>query len=69
MLKILNKSIPETLQTLGYDQSQIESITAYIDKNDRIEGASELDEEHLSVFDCAFEPAEVARSIGERTCG
>ena len=39
MLKIINNSVPLALQTLGYDQPQIESISAYIDKHDTIEGA------------------------------
>jgi len=63
MLKILNKSVPQALTTLGYDQPQIESITAYIDSNDKIEGAPEIKEEDLPVFDCAFEPTGGGRSI------
>jgi ribonucleoside-diphosphate reductase alpha chain len=31
-------------------------IVDYIDKNDTIEGAPHLKEEHVSVFDCAFRP-------------
>ena len=38
MLKIVNQTVPLALQTLGYDQPQIESIVAYIDKHDTIEG-------------------------------
>ncbi|MDG2207584.1 MAG: vitamin B12-dependent ribonucleotide reductase [Pirellulales bacterium] len=63
MLKILNKSVPHALSTLGYDQPQIESITAYIDSHDKIEGAPEIKEEDLPVFDCAFEPTGGGRSI------
>ncbi|MEC7501721.1 MAG: vitamin B12-dependent ribonucleotide reductase [Planctomycetota bacterium] len=63
MLKILNKSVPHALETLGYDQPQIESITAYIDKNDKLEGAPGIKEEDLPVFDCAFEPSGGGRSI------
>ena len=66
MLKILNKSVPHALETLGYDQPQIESITAYIDQNDKIEGAPEIKEGDLSVFDCAFEPTGGGRSIDWR---
>ena len=39
MLKIVNQTVPLALKTLGYDQPQIESIVAYIDKHDTIEGA------------------------------
>ncbi|MFP6659061.1 MAG: vitamin B12-dependent ribonucleotide reductase, partial [Pirellulales bacterium] len=63
MLKILNGSVPLALQTAGYDQPQIESITAYIEKHDKIEGSPDLKEEHLPIFDCAFEPAGGGRSI------
>lgn len=66
MLKILNKSVSHALETLGYDQPKIESITAYIDQNDKIEGAPEIKEEDLSVFDCAFEPTGGGRSIDWR---
>jgi ribonucleoside-diphosphate reductase alpha chain len=51
------------LTTLGYDQPRIEAILAYIDREDTIEGAPELLSEHLSVFDCAFQPRKGTRSI------
>ena len=63
MLKILNNTVPLALTKLGYDDPQIKSICEYIDKNDTIEGAPGLAEEHLAVFDCAFKPASGVRSI------
>jgi ribonucleoside-diphosphate reductase alpha chain len=63
MLKIVNQTVPLALQTLGYDEPQIESILAYIDREDTIEGAPEVKDEHLSVFDCAFQPRKGSRSI------
>ncbi|MBI3005106.1 MAG: vitamin B12-dependent ribonucleotide reductase [Ignavibacteriales bacterium] len=63
LLKIVNQTVPEALQKLGYDDEQIEHIIAYIDKNDTIEGAPHLNEKHLPVFDCAFKPAKGQRSI------
>jgi ribonucleoside-diphosphate reductase alpha chain len=63
MLKIVNQTVPLALQTLGYDQPDIESILAYIDKNDTIEGATDLNLEHLPIFDCAFQPRGGVRSI------
>ena len=48
---------------LGYDEPQIESILAYIDREDTIEGAPDLKDEHLPVFDCAFQPRNGTRSI------
>ncbi len=64
MLKIVNNTVPLGLKTLGYDQPGIESILAYIEKHDTIEGAPELHAEHLPVFDCAFSPRNGTRSIG-----
>ena len=63
MMKIVNRTVPEALETLGYDQSSIESIVAYIDEHETIEGAEALKAEHLPVFDCAFTPANGERSI------
>jgi ribonucleoside-diphosphate reductase alpha chain len=63
LMKIVNQTVPEALTKLGYDDEQIEHIIAYIDKNDTIEGAPHLKEEHLSIFDCAFKPANGKRSI------
>jgi ribonucleoside-diphosphate reductase alpha chain len=63
MLKIINQTVPLALRTLGYDEPQINSIVAYIDKHDTIEGSPDLDDEHLPVFDCAFQPRGGKRSI------
>src|SRR3989440_86653 len=63
MLKIVNQTVPVALKRLGYDQKQINEIVQYIDDNDTIEGAPHLLEQHLSVFDCAFKPANGTRSI------
>jgi ribonucleoside-diphosphate reductase alpha chain len=63
MLKIINNTVPLALGKLGYDDTEIKSICEYVDKNDTIEGAPELADEHLSVFDCAFKPASGVRSI------
>ena len=63
MMKIVNRTVPRALKTLGYDQPQIEGILDYIEKHDTIEGSPELRDEHLPVFDCAFKPAGGTRSI------
>jgi ribonucleoside-diphosphate reductase alpha chain len=63
MLKIVNNTVPAALKKLGYDQPEIESILAYIDREDTIEGAADLKNEHLAVFDCAFQPRNGTRSI------
>jgi ribonucleoside-diphosphate reductase alpha chain len=66
MLKIVNQTVPLALDALGYDEPKIESIIAYIDERNTIEGAPELDENHLPVFDCAFKPNNGTRSISWR---
>ena len=63
MMKIVNNSVGKSLTTLGYQPEEIDSILEYIDKNDTIEGAPKLKEEHLTVFDCAFKPRSGERSI------
>jgi ribonucleoside-diphosphate reductase alpha chain len=63
MLKIVNQTVKLGLKTLGYEQSAIDNILKFVDENDTIEGAPGLKDEHLSVFDCAFKPANGVRSI------
>jgi ribonucleoside-diphosphate reductase alpha chain len=53
MLRIVNQTVPTALSRLGYTPEQVEAIVAYIDAEGTIEGAPELKEEHLPVFDCA----------------
>ncbi|MEX1093698.1 MAG: LAGLIDADG family homing endonuclease, partial [Acidimicrobiia bacterium] len=62
-LKIVNNTVPHALKALGYSAKQTEEIVAYIDEQETIEGAPHLKDEHLSVFDCAFKPANGSRSI------
>src|SRR6185369_15424393 len=62
MLKIVNRTVTEALQRLGYDAEAIRNIIAHIDKWDTIEDVEDdgqtiksgLKPEHLPVFDCAF---------------
>ena len=63
MLKIVNRTVPLALDALGYDQAQVESIVDFIDQHDTIEGAADLHQNHLPVFDCAFKPTVGTRSI------
>jgi ribonucleoside-diphosphate reductase alpha chain len=62
-LKIVNQTVPHALKRLGYDARQVEEIVAHIAENDTIEGAPHLKGDHLSVFDCAFKPANGSRAI------
>ncbi len=63
MLKIINRTVPEALERLGYKKKAIKAIVDYIDEKDTIEGAPGLKDEHLPVFDCAFKPFNGERSI------
>jgi ribonucleoside-diphosphate reductase alpha chain len=63
LLKIVNGTVPAALRKLGYDSKEVKDIVEYIDENDTIEGAPQLLEEHLKVFDCAFKPVKGMRSI------
>jgi len=63
MLKIVNQTVPLALAKLGYSEEEIASIVAHIEREDMIEGAADLKDEHLAVFDCAFQPLNGIRSI------
>jgi ribonucleoside-diphosphate reductase alpha chain len=62
-LKIVNQTVPGALRKLGYTPEQVDSIVAYVNERETIEGAPDLRPEHLSVFDCAFKPMNGTRSI------
>jgi len=62
-MKIVNNTVPRALQTLGYDEEQRERIIAYIDERGTIEGAPDLREADLPVFDCAFKAQNGERTI------
>jgi ribonucleoside-diphosphate reductase alpha chain len=63
LMKIVNQTVPMALAKIGYTEQQIKAIIDYIDKNETIEGAPELKEEDLAVFDCAFKAQKGERSI------
>jgi ribonucleoside-diphosphate reductase alpha chain len=71
MLKIVNRTVPQALQRLGYSAAENENIIAHIEKFDTLEDVEEngatvrsgLKPEHLPVFDCAFKPYRGKRSI------
>ena len=63
MLKIVNRTVSAALQRLGYDKARIQEILAYIEQHDTIEGAPQVREEDLPVFDCAFKPRNGRRFI------
>jgi ribonucleoside-diphosphate reductase alpha chain len=63
LLKIINHTVPRALERLGYTEDERSQILTYLDENETIEGAPCLQEDHLSVFDCAFKPVHGQRAI------
>ena len=61
--KIVNQTVTAALSRLNYSLYQIQSIVDHIDETGTIEGAVELEDEHLPIFDCAFKPQNGERSI------
>ncbi len=61
--KIVNQTVPEALERLGYSASERKAILEYIEEQDTIEGAPGLSDDHLSIFDCAFRAKNGVRSI------
>ena len=63
VLKIVNRTVPPALERLGYTPTQVAEIIDHIDRQETIEGAPHLKDEHLPVFDCAFRARNGVRSI------
>ncbi len=53
-MMIVNQSVPRALRRLGYDDSQVDAIIAYIDENKTILGAPGLQDQHTAVFACSM---------------
>ena len=71
MLKMVNRTVPEALRRLGYNDAAIVEIEKHIATHDTIEDVEDagrtvrsgLKPEHLPVFDCAFKAFKGKRSI------
>ena len=63
VINIVNNTVPQALIKLGYTSQQVERIVSHIDATGTIEGAPDVKEEHLAVFDCSFRPQNGTRSI------
>ena len=57
-MTIVNRTVPMALRTLGYSNSVIDQIEAYVNEKGTIVDAPGLRDDHLPVFDCA---------VGERS--
>jgi ribonucleoside-diphosphate reductase alpha chain len=53
-MQIVNQTVPQALQHLGYTGEQIEAIVAHIDEHKSITDAPALRPEHEAVFHCAM---------------
>ncbi|MFA5173124.1 MAG: vitamin B12-dependent ribonucleotide reductase [Candidatus Paceibacterota bacterium] len=65
-MKLVNQGVKNALLNLNYSEIEAGEIVSFIEKNNTIEGAPFLKEEHLSIFDCAVKPANGSRSISWR---
>jgi ribonucleoside-diphosphate reductase alpha chain len=63
MIKIVNNTVPVALFKLGYTHEQADAIVSYIDATGTIEGAPQIKDDDLAVFDCSFKPAKGTRFI------
>ena len=53
-MSIVNQTVPRALRKLGYDETQVKDIVAYIDEHSHVVGAPHLRDEHMTVFDTAM---------------
>lgn len=60
---IVNQSVEPALKNLGYTMDQVAQIKQHILDKGTIEGAPELKEEHLPIFDCANKCGDGVRFI------
>ncbi len=63
MIKIVNNTVSEALDRLGYGEDLVNVIVSHIDSTETIEGAPGLRDEHLPVFDCSFKAQNGERTI------
>jgi ribonucleoside-diphosphate reductase alpha chain len=59
-MQIVNQTVPRALQTLGYQQEQIEAIVEYVAEHGHVVDAPGLKQEHYEVFDCAMGERSIA---------
>jgi ribonucleoside-diphosphate reductase alpha chain len=51
---IVNQTVPRALRRLGYTESEVDQIVAYINEHKTIVGAPGFNPEHLAVFACSM---------------
>jgi ribonucleoside-diphosphate reductase alpha chain len=65
-LRIVNRSLPQALRSLGYDETEAGALLQWVEQRGTLEGAPELDPQHLPVFDCALPAQAGGRQIAPR---
>jgi ribonucleoside-diphosphate reductase alpha chain len=63
MIKIVNQSVAAALERLGYAPEERDRILEHIEETGAIEGAPDIKDEDLPVFDCSFTTPGGTRSI------
>ncbi len=53
-ITIVNKTVPMSLDRLGYAPEEVEQIVAFIDERNTVVGAPFVKTEHYPIFDCAI---------------
>ncbi len=59
-MQIVNQTVPRALQSLGYQQEQIEAVVEFIAEHGHVVDAPGLKREHYEVFDCAMGERSIA---------
>src|ERR1700753_1967389 len=59
-MQIVNQTVPRALQTLGYQQEQIEAIVEYVAEHGHVVDAPGLKQEHYEGLDCAMGERSIA---------
>lgn len=63
VIPMVNHAVPKVLATLGYNETEVSTIKKYIETNTSIEGAEDIKQEHLPIFDCAMPSGKGKRLI------
>jgi ribonucleoside-diphosphate reductase alpha chain len=61
-MTIVNRTVPMALRTLGYSDTEVDQIEAYVNEHGTIIEAPALRDEHLPVFDVAVGPRAISHA-------
>ncbi len=63
VIKMVNRTLPMAFASLGYTSAQGRAILDHLEEGGTLEGAPDLAEDHLPVFDCSLQAAPGARCL------